>query len=704
MEKWLDYLGFDVVENDTESYSLGENTIEEYSLEEIDELSEKSTDDNLQVLNAAEDEMILISKEEWTGENITSFTISEPEVSSEKNIDIVFSFNNHVEKLSNQEFTAIKDNIVVISEYLFNGSESARVYIIDQYGELVCASAEQDYANDIYQVKEMVNKLSNVRYVSGYLDTQVNTLINSITLRDDARRVFVFLENAWCSNPEMIYEYMVNREIQSIIISPQTQEGSFYYKMATETNGMLLFNYFDFSKKIIKHIYGYLPTIPYIPYTIVSSTGLKVVMLKDEIKKDGKTKSDTDELSDWEEISQDKVIINDDGSVTLPDYWDYLYTYFPKKLILEWVTRYSDLRNKDGKTLKEMLSEVYVLPIISDPTKDDSDGDGIKDDEEVVWNGIDERYKDLSPLHKDTVETLFPEIVESGYNNRANATYISVDGNDVVLHVKAYFTGEPNAKVSQYLKTTELSQKRQEEADNIKSRLGEDFTFKELIIDGVQSRWNGVYRGSSYDFCPGVKVNFAIDFIEDYKPEWGERSIEVNVKNGVCGVSEYEDFLGWNTNCKKIITIYTNDCYNPMHQDKNVSECDKNEERQYDIAQYSGATAHEFGHAFGLADMYDDAYCNHGYEPISNDELKYDKSSSFIPVGKGIMMISGEAVTNDIEMILLAFCENKKQFYVPFSTSQKVSKAIKSEVLYSHKLNPGIIYRWNQVTSNFKLS
>lgn len=178
----------------------------------------------------------------------------------------------------------------------------------------------------------------------------------------------------------------------------------------------------------------------------------------------------------------------------------------------------------------------------------------------------------------------------------------------------------------------------------------------------------------------------------------------MNVKNGVCGVSEYEDFLGWNTNCKKIITIYTNDCYNAMHQDKNVSECDKNEERQYDIAQYSGAAAHEFGHAFGLADMYDDAYCNHGYEPISNDELEYDKSSSFIPVGKGIMMISGEAVTNDIEMILLAFCENKKQFYVPFGISQKVSKAIKSEVLYSHKLNPGIIYRWNQVTSNFKLS
>ena len=182
-----------------------------------------------------------------------------------------------------------------------------------------------------------------------------------------------------------------------------------------------------------------------------------------------------DDFVDWEDMT-------DSDSDGLPD--DY-----EKDIGTD-----SNNADTDGDGLTDGFEELWSAtnPLKCDSFDDeisdselDSDGDGISDYDEVKWDGIDERYQELSPLHKDTVETLFPEIESTGYNDRAYATYISVDDNDVVLHVKAYFTGDAETEVSQYLKTTGLSQECQDEVDNIKSRLGEDFTFKELIIDGV---------------------------------------------------------------------------------------------------------------------------------------------------------------------------------------------------------------------------
>ena len=66
------------------------------------------------------------------------------------------------------------------------------------------------------------------------------------------------------------------------------------------------------------------------------------------------------------------------------------------------------------------------------------------------------------------------------------------------------------------------------------------------------------------------------------------------------------------------------------------------------------------------------------------------------------MNINGNAVINDIEMILIAFCENEKQYFVPHGTKQEISKAIKKETLYFNVDNKEKVLIWDEKTHSFK--
>ena len=117
---------------------------------------------------------------------------------------------------------------------------------------------------------------------------------------------------------------------------------------------------------------------------------------------------------------------------------------------------------------------------------------------------------------------------------------------------------------------------------------------------------------------------------------------------------------------------------------------------------YEGTVGHEFGHVFGLSDMYYNADCNYGFEPVANDEIVYDMKNKGLPEGYGIMKMNGAACTIHIEMVLFAFSENRWQYYVPHDKTQKLSKAIKSDVEYIYKENSLPKYIWNPSTYTFE--
>lgn len=665
MEKWLSDLGCNLVEKE-----------------------------NVQVTNTDKIQAVqLTNMDEIQVDTVSSNTI----VELEENEEALTEPNLQEDLVS---------NIEIIGKSLFYETKDVRIYVLDQHGNAIRTSFGQYYSSNITQLSTMIEQLLNTEPETPYIDEQVNTMLNTINLRNDAFKVAVFLGNSFITDDtDSLIEKIKSANIHCCVIEPNTKPSSWYDILATSTSGILVYSYTDFSDDILNYIYGYEPNVPTSKYNMIASNGLKLILLNAELNANSTTDTDVDTLTDWKEVNQDRVIVNSDGTVQLYTYKEYVEKYEPLSTVhYAWAVRYEGTVNSEGKSLEQIMSGIYVLPVLSDPTQKDGDNDGILDADEFVWDGIDERYKNVGPLHEDTMEIFFPEISKSTNSNRNKLTYITINGNNVVLHAKVVIKGNTGNLASSSLKTTGLTTEQQAEVSNIEARLGQNVTLKDLVIDGITNRWNGIYSGSEYDFYKGLEVNFSVDISENLTPELYEKKLEITIKDGICGVSN-KTGEEWNTNANRYVTLYSSECNIESHKnkDKTKNKCTKYDSTLYNLAVYEGIIAHEMGHVFGLKDMYYSAECNDGYQPISNVEIPYDKAYFGLPQGKGIMKADGCAYPNDIEMVLLAFSENTPQYFVPKGKSQKISKAIKHDIEYKNENTGSTIYIWNPTKCEFEV-
>ncbi|MBQ3514752.1 MAG: hypothetical protein IJA32_13330 [Lachnospiraceae bacterium] len=713
MEKWLSDLGYVIVDqNEVESFEgVVEDNTEDTTEHNMEDTTEQMVMMGL-VLGGVQEKGSATSAASQEIGNLEPAMMAggtETENESRDKIDVVINLNNNVEGLTEVEFDSIKANIEIIGRSLFYETKDVRIYVLDQHGEVVKTSFGQSYANNTIQLSSMIQKLINSEPETPYIDTQASAMLDKIELREDAFKVAVFIGNSYLTSYSGGYiNKIANANIHCCIIEPYTQYGSWYYELSQATNGLLIYNYTFFSDEVLNYIYGYVPDVPISKYTMILGMSIKTIILKQELKANGTTDTDADTLTDWEEVNQAKVTVNSDGSVQLPTYKAYIDKYEGRwPLYRRWENRFVNVRDANGKTIQNILSEIYVLPALSDPTKADGDNDGILDTEEISWNGVDERYKKVGALHKDTVETLFPEIKKQEISENS-PSYITIDGNDVVLHLEVVIKGDKANLAIDSLKTKVITEKEneqkkeneeQQEIDNILKRLGENITLKDLAIDGIMERWNGSYDGNRYDFYEGLKVNFKVDLRTISKPAFFVNRIELDFRDGECGISN-QTRLNEKINCSRYVTIYSSYCGKDGHEGKSGKDCQEYKDNLYSVAIYEGVVAHEFGHVFGLKDMYSGA--NNGYEPISNEEIVYDNTNFGLPKGKGIMKVDGSACANDIEMVLQAFSENTRQYYVPNGKMYKISKAIKSSVEYTSDKDPLSKYIWNPSTYQFE--
>lgn len=706
VEKWLTELGFTLTDG-LEDFSIQEKgskvITESFSMQNItdgmrSDLALESLNADLEI-SQNESGIMLYSNDDMSMNHETEL---------KDKIDVVFCYQNSTDGLTDAEFEGIRTNIEGIGRTLFITSQDVRIYILDQDGNLIKTPSGKEYASNTIQFISMVEQLTNSKSQASYLTNMlVEAMLDTLNLREDAFKTSIFIGNS-CYLEYELYDFamvkdMASANIYSCVVCPTVQTDSWLDSLVKKTDGLLLYNYFDFSNDILNYIYGYVPEIPF-SYKMISSLGLKQIYLDSPLKVNGTADTDLDGLTDWAEVNQKYVTINEDGSVTLPLLIDLCSQLMDNG---EWSSRYLEITDPvTGKTFEEMLHEIYVLPVLSDPTKRDSDSDGISDAKEMTWDGVDIRYKDIGPLHKDTIETLFPEIKDFGNNNPEYPTYLTVEDNDVVLHLKVIVKEHADKNAMASLEKSNLNADERKEMNNITARMGNHISFKDLAFDGIKNRWEGTYQGNEHDFYSRLKVNFSIDIEEVTKYTWLNRIVELTFMDGICGVS-HQNGVNWKTRCSRYVTMYSSYCKTDGHENMLSTDCEAYKESLYSPAQYQGTVAHEFGHVFGLKDMYGDAPVNHGYEPIANTEVVYNEERDIfaLPQAKGIMIRNGSACTNDIEMLMLAFSENTWQYYVPYGSTQVISKAIKNVVEYKRaddNSKPPYHYIWNDQKKIFE--
>lgn len=206
-------------------------------------------------------------------------------------------------------------------------------------------------------------------------------------------------------SPKVYQKLAKSEKIHISLVSDtrSTDVGSYVIDIIKETNGQIIKS--DMAS-VKEYITGYLPNT----YSIITANDYEPVVLKDILKKNSKTDTDDDQLSDWNEVNIDAIykvkeslpadqggdkdirkksyLLMDD----MPTIQQCITYYGEDHLYVEsGFERFKNSKRPPGMPpsafekyfFNTVLNKYHITPIYSDPTQVDSDGDGNSDYDEV---------------------------------------------------------------------------------------------------------------------------------------------------------------------------------------------------------------------------------------------------------------------------------------------------------------------------------
>lgn len=271
-------------------------------------------------------------------------------------------------------------------------------------------------------------KLDEITYVYTQADVDRERAFNSLRKvyfdKDAAKYVFQILNgNSRSSNYfDLLKSYAGNNVNYSEILpyGASYLSSSFYdelKRLIKDTNGICISYDQNLEDTLYQHICQYAVSQKDLFHVIVP-TGWKTITLVDELNARNGANSDTDGLTDWEEVCTEKLKWDKDGGLVLPTIAESMGAYSE-----EGLERFRSGKRDSGmpptefeKYFDYVMNSTYILPILSDPTDPDSDGDGLYDDEESALgtkafcidsdndlvDDEEEYFLGLNPLSKDT--------------------------------------------------------------------------------------------------------------------------------------------------------------------------------------------------------------------------------------------------------------------------------------------------------------
>ena len=289
-------------------------------------------------------------------------------------------------------FEKNKKLIEQLSSYLFTKYEETHIYLI-AYGSQTASIIGNTYHTTKNSLSESL-KSAKFEHYTKYEECSdrvaISNFMQKFICREQSDKfIFNFMNSTTMGVGyyDFIKDIQKNGYVFSQITIDQIyfglQEDQKINALIKENNGVAIStseNSFSLLKQNIEDNLSE----PLKIYNIILPTNWQTITLNAPLIKDGITDTDYDELTDWEEIDQTKVTIGENGKVIPPE--------FNIADLLSYTNRYKGIEY--DLLLQKTISHIPYLPIISDPTQEDSDHDLIGDEEEIVIG--------LDPLSADT--------------------------------------------------------------------------------------------------------------------------------------------------------------------------------------------------------------------------------------------------------------------------------------------------------------
>ena len=317
-----------------------------------------------------------------------------------KQIDLVFAVDLSISMESRNKIDYCKDNILYLLNKLYDSGITANSAIVTygEYGQkhTVHTVDGSVWAKTPEQVEEMFSNIHVKQWVrEDHLDV-METIIQ-MPFRNNCSKVAVLISDDEGIDLNNNLCYVKNGKTTDDIGDELAQAGiitcavgQFGYSSPASFNPLCdktggknidMYGFFypaitiSFGIQLYDFITDYFTN--HATYTYIGSDDLRVRMLNAPVTKNGAMDTDEDWLTDWEETDQNALAYfaqtpyNDGDMITdLPTFGEYL----------EYSSTYDrTLFSRLNQFNLSALSNIRVLPILSDPAAVDSDYDGIND-------------------------------------------------------------------------------------------------------------------------------------------------------------------------------------------------------------------------------------------------------------------------------------------------------------------------------------
>ncbi len=300
--------------------------------------------------------------------------------------------------ITEDEFAKIKEEISVFLAHSLSEGYNVTVTICTQnstdLGDECCENV-----GNYTTVEELEAALAEIKLVDRYNDDEDETYVFcEITegLEKNAHQSFgsrnyifdIFAEEDSLFNLEkydQITKDAVSTGVNISFITDKYNINSVEAKLPAATNGTVIIPIHMFANDAYNHIFNE-PLVEAEKFSAILATGYQVVELNGVLNAYNDIDTDEDTLTDWAEVDVEHwveaglITYNDDNTIKLPTV-EQCMKHVEKSYVESAFARFYNMPTTEYIA---SISQKEVMPISSDPTVKDTDGDGYGDEQDLA--------------------------------------------------------------------------------------------------------------------------------------------------------------------------------------------------------------------------------------------------------------------------------------------------------------------------------